>query len=66
MVTIRDNRNSLSPIQISFKGRLRFEQELALADLLASENGLLCAETGFGKTVLGAALIAQGNVERLS
>ncbi len=58
-VTIRDNRNSLSPIQISFKGRLRFEQELALADLLASENGLLCAETGFGKTVLGAALIAQ-------
>ncbi|MBS8069905.1 DEAD/DEAH box helicase, partial [Streptococcus suis] len=49
----------LSPIQISFKGRLRFEQELALADLLASENGLLCAETGFGKTVLGAALIAQ-------
>ncbi|MBY4972343.1 DEAD/DEAH box helicase family protein [Streptococcus suis] len=58
-VTVTDNRNILSMIQITFKGMLRFEQELALADLLASENGLLCAETGFGKTVLGAALIAQ-------
>ncbi len=58
-IAITDNRYFLPPIQVSFTGQLRFEQEVALADISGSENGLLCAETGFGKTVLGAALIAQ-------
>lgn len=58
-ITITDKRYLLPPIQVSFNGQLRFEQEVALSDISGSENGLLCAETGFGKTVLGAALIAQ-------
>lgn len=46
-------------IRVSFRGELRFEQELALIDMLSADNGVLCAGTGFGKTVLGAALIAE-------
>lgn len=46
-------------IRVSFTGELRFDQELALTDMLSADNGVLCAGTGFGKTVLGAALIAK-------
>lgn len=46
-------------IRVSFTGELRFNQELALSDMLGAENGVLCAGTGFGKTVLGSALIAK-------
>lgn len=59
IVVIDDQRISYSPISVTFSGELTFEQELALSDLLTSDNGLLHAETGFGKTVLGAALIAK-------
>lgn len=58
-VSITDSRYRQAPIKVSFTGQLHVEQETALADLLSRENGLLCAETGFGKTVLGAALIAE-------
>ncbi|MEX2804745.1 DEAD/DEAH box helicase family protein [Streptococcus sp. H31] len=57
-ITIIDNRYYHDPINVVFTGQLRFEQELALADIVRKENGLLCAETGFGKTILGAALVA--------
>lgn len=57
-IKIKDNRYSHDSINVTFNGQLRFEQDAALGDLLASENGVLSAETGFGKTVLGAALIA--------
>lgn len=56
---IQDFRRSHDGIKVEFEGQLSFRQELALSDLLTHDNGLLCAETGFGKTVLGAALIAQ-------
>lgn len=56
---LTDEQYSLSPIRVSFNGQLRFDQEVALADLLGSDNGLLSATTGFGKTVLAAALIAK-------
>lgn len=58
-VIVTDKRYQHEGIKVSFRGQLRFEQEAALADLQSHENGLLCADTGFGKTVLGAALIAQ-------
>lgn len=46
-------------IGVTFTGKLRFDQDSALEDLLVKDNGLLSAETGFGKTVLGAALIGK-------
>ncbi|WP_232323211.1 DEAD/DEAH box helicase [Streptococcus sp. S784/96/1] len=46
-------------VRVSFTGELRFNQELALSDMLGVKNGVLCAGTGFGKTVLGSALIAK-------
>lgn len=58
-VIVTDKCYRHEQIKVSFRGQLRFEQEAALADLQSHENGLLCADTDFGKTVLGAALIAQ-------
>ncbi|MHB9782236.1 TOTE conflict system archaeo-eukaryotic primase domain-containing protein [Streptococcus sp. 10F2] len=58
-ISIEDNRIVHSPVSVKFVGELRFEQEVALADVTSRDNGILQAETGFGKTVLGAALIAK-------
>lgn len=58
-LTVIERENEGSEIKVSFRGELRFEQELALADMLSADSGVLCAGTGFGKTVLGAALIAK-------
>lgn len=56
---MEDRRKVQRSISVEFKGELTFEQELALSDMTSKENGLLYAETGFGKTVLGAALISE-------
>ena len=58
-VVVEDRRKVQRSIIVEFKGELTFEQELALSDMTSKENGLLHAETGFGKTVLGAALISE-------
>lgn len=58
-VSVEDRRKVQRSISVEFKGELTFEQELALSDMISKENGLLHAETGFGKTVLGAALISE-------
>ncbi|MBZ4299534.1 DEAD/DEAH box helicase family protein, partial [Streptococcus pneumoniae] len=58
-VSVEDRRKVQRSISVEFKGELTFEQELALSDMTSKENGLLHAETGFGKTVLGAALISE-------
>lgn len=58
-VVVEDRRKVQRSIIVEFKGELTFEQELALSDMISKENGLLHAETGFGKTVLGAALISE-------
>ena len=58
-VSVEDRRKVQRSIRVEFKGELTFEQELALSDMISKENGLLHAETGFGKTVLGAALISK-------
>ncbi|WP_447383118.1 TOTE conflict system archaeo-eukaryotic primase domain-containing protein [Streptococcus pseudopneumoniae] len=57
--SVEDRRKVQRSIRVEFKGELTFEQELALSDMTSKENGLLHAETGFGKTVLGAALISE-------
>ena len=57
--SVEDRRRVQRSIRVAFKGELTLEQELALSDMTSKENGLLHAETGFGKTVLGAALISE-------
>ena len=60
-----DERNVGRSIEVSFTGTLRDEQESALNALLAYDNGILSATTAFGKTVVGAALIAERKVNTL-
>ncbi|WP_294083894.1 TOTE conflict system archaeo-eukaryotic primase domain-containing protein [Proteiniphilum sp. UBA5384] len=53
-----DKRNKGRQVNVCFKGALREEQDLAANTLLQYENGILSVPTAFGKTVIGASLIA--------
>lgn len=52
-------------LRIEFKGTLYPKQEKALSDLKAKPMGILCAGTGFGKTVVAAKLIADKKLPTL-
>ena len=54
-----DKRNKGKKIKVKFKGELREEQKLAVEALLQHDNGVLSVPTAFGKTVIGASLIAK-------
>lgn len=60
-----DKRFKGKKINITFNGKLREEQQKALDNLLKYDNGILCAPTGFGKTVIGCKLIEEKNVNTL-
>lgn len=60
-----DERFAGNKINVKFKGNLRDEQQLAIENLLKYENGILCAPTGFGKTVIGCKLIEERGVNTL-
>ena len=62
---IDDFRCPGRPINVSFKGTLRTEQEPAAQALLAEDIGVLSATTAFGKTVIGAWLIGQRKTNTL-
>nr|WP_202797536.1 DEAD/DEAH box helicase family protein [Chthoniobacter flavus] len=62
---IRDERRLGKPINVSFHGTLRPDQQLAAEAMLRHETGVLAATTAFGKTVLAAWLIAQRGVNTL-
>ena len=64
-ISISDERCSGRSIHVSFNGALRGEQADALKALSAWDNGILSATTAFGKTVVGAALIAEKKVNTL-
>jgi len=66
-VTIKwcDKTNSGQNIDVFFNGVLRDEQQPAADALLAHDIGILSATTAFGKTVIGAHLIAERKVNTL-
>ena len=58
-VTLVDQRVRGRDLNIAFKGKLTDHQEEAFQELIAHDNGVLEATTGFGKTVIGARIIAE-------
>jgi superfamily II DNA or RNA helicase len=62
---LRDERFGGEPIDVSFVGTLRLDQEAAVAGMLHHDTGVLCAPTAFGKTVTAAAMITRRGVNTL-
>ena len=60
-----DERMFGNPLLINFQGTLRPEQQRAADQLIKHDIGVLSASTAFGKTVIGAWLIAQRKVNTL-
>jgi len=60
-----DERSLGKPIDMTFKGVLRSEQVPAAETMLEHNIGVLSATTAFGKTVIGAWLIAKRGVNTL-
>lgn len=56
---IKDTRENGLKTDYKFNGKLNNKQERAMKVLLAHQVGVLCAATGFGKTVVGAKLISE-------
>lgn len=63
--SIVDQRITGKALDINFVGQLREDQEIAFARINAYENGVLSATTGFGKTVIGARMIAEKKLPTL-
>jgi superfamily II DNA or RNA helicase len=64
-VELRDERTTGQPIHAVFHAELRPEQQEAVTQMLVHDQGILCAPTAFGKTVVGASLIASRAVNTL-
>ncbi len=64
-VRVQEDRNSGCSIDVTFNGILRDEQIPAAEEMSKHENGVLAATTAFGKTVIGAHLIATRKVNTL-
>jgi len=63
--TLIEKYHSGKPINVTFNGMLRPEQQDAVSQLIRHDTGVLCATTAFGKTVVGANLIARKKVNTL-
>ncbi len=57
--------NTGRKIDVSFNGTLRDDQPVAVGELLAHNNGVLCGTTAFGKTVAAIKIIAERKVNTL-
>jgi superfamily II DNA or RNA helicase/very-short-patch-repair endonuclease len=64
-LVLQDKRCVGTPLDVSFHGELRPEQQAAAEAMLRHETGVLSATTAFGKTVLAAWLIARRGVNTL-
>jgi hypothetical protein len=62
---IRDERHRGEPLNVTFQGELRPEQQVAADAMFSHDIGVLSATTAFGKTVIGAWLIAKRGVNTL-
>lgn len=62
---ISDERQIGHKIKVDFHGSLYPAQAEAAAAMLAQDTGVLCAATAFGKTAVGAYLVAQRKVNTL-
>ncbi len=62
---INDTRERGKDIDVEFCKELRQEQEIALNNIMREENGVFVAPTGFGKTVIGSALISKYKINTL-
>ncbi|MFZ4536296.1 TOTE conflict system archaeo-eukaryotic primase domain-containing protein [Propionivibrio sp.] len=62
---VHDERFVGQPIDASFAGTLRLDQETAVANMLHHDSGVLSAPTAFGKTVIAAAMIARRGINTL-
>ena len=56
---IKDTREEGTKTDYEFLGKLNKKQEKVKNELLQHETGVLCATTGFGKTVIGAKIISE-------
>ena len=56
---IKDNREQGVKVDYIFNGKLNKKQEKAMNELISYDTGVLCATTGFGKTVIGANIISK-------
>ncbi|RPI74485.1 MAG: restriction endonuclease subunit R, partial [Desulfobacteraceae bacterium] len=63
--SVRDERFPGTPLKVFFQGKLRDEQIPAAKAMEAHETGILAATTAFGKTIVGAWLIARRGVNTL-
>lgn len=63
--TVSDERQAGGKIRVDFKGTLYPQQVEAAAKMLEQDTGVLCAATAFGKTAVGAYLVAQRKVNTL-
>lgn len=62
---VDDKAHEGNRIKVQFNGQLREEQLVAVQAMLKYNNGVLSATTAFGKTVIGAKLIADRSVNTL-
>ena len=62
---LTDNRCIGTPLNVSFNGTLYEEQMRGAKAILEHDNGILAATTSFGKTVVGAYMIAQRKTNTL-
>ena len=62
---VEDERFPGTAIEAEFRGRLRLLQPKAVSALSAYDEGILCAPTAFGKTVVAARLIAERKVNTI-
>ena len=58
-LALRDERYAGTAVSLEFHGTLQAAQESAVSEMMKSDNGILVAPTGFGKTVIAAKLIAE-------
>jgi len=61
-VTLRDERQGGTSLDVRFEGELQADQRRAAEAMLKHDTGVLAATTAFGKTVIAAWLIARRGV----